>query len=143
MPRTTATLVATVLGDNYVDGFSPDLQAFIDTATLIVTRVLTCAAAKGYTITTDEAEMIERYLAAHYFGHADQFITSKSTNGASGSFQGQTGMGIESSLYGQTAIQLDPSGCLNALTKRQTASATWLGRPSNAQSSAFDRGWTQ
>lgn len=141
MSRTSTANVALILGDHYLAGSSPDLQAFIDTANLVITRVNTCATAKGITLSTDELEMLERYLAAHYFSHADQMYQSKATNGASGSFQGQTGKGIESSQYGMTAIQLDPSGCLAAITKGNRASVTWGGKPSNAQISAYDRGY--
>lgn len=143
MGRTSTANVALVLGGHYVSGSSPDLQAFIDTATLIITRVNTCATAKGITLSTDELEMMERYLAAHYFSHADQIFQSKSTNGASGSFQGQTGKGIESSQYGMTALQLDPSGCLAAITKGARASITWGGKPSSEQLSAYEMGYTR
>lgn len=143
MSRTSTANVALVLGSHYVSGSSPDLQAFIDTASLIVSRVNTCATTKGVTLSTEELEMIERYLAAHYFSHADQLYQSKSTNGASGSFQGQTGKGIESSQYGMTALQLDPSGCLNAITKGARASVTWGGKPTSTQLSAYERGNTR
>lgn len=143
MSRTSTANVALILGPHYVSGSSPDLQAFIDTATLIIDRVVTCATAKGVTISSDEAEMIERYLAAHYFTHADQLYQSKSTNGASGSFQGQTGKGIESSQYGMTALQIDPSGCLNAITKAQRVSFFWAGKPTSTQETAYERGYTE
>lgn len=142
MSRTSTANVALVLGGHYVSGNSPDLQAFIDTATLIITRVITCATAKGITITSEEAEMMERYLAAHFFSFADQIYTSKATNGASGSFQGQTGKGVESSQYGMAALSIDPSGCLNAIMNRNKASVTWGGKPTNAQLSAYERGYT-
>lgn len=141
MARTSTTLVASVLGGHYVAGSSPDLQAFIDTATLVISRMVTCALAKGITLSTDELEMLERYLAAHYFSHADQMYQSKATNGASGSFQGQTGKGIESSQYGMTALQLDPSGCLSAITKGNRVSMFWGGKPSQDQLSANQRGY--
>ena len=142
MARTTTTLVAEILGGHYVSGSSPSLQPFIDSATLVISRVITCATTKGITISTDEAEMIERYLAAHYFSFADQLYQSKATNGASGSFQGQTGKGIESSQYGMAALQIDPSGCLAAIAKGARASVTWGGKPSNTQLSAYERGYT-
>lgn len=143
MGRTSTANVALILGEHYVSGSSPNLQAFIDTATLVISRVNTCATAKGITLSTDELEMMERYLAAHYFSHADQLYQSKATNGASGSFQGVTGKGIESSQYGMTAIQLDPSGCLASITKGQRASVTWGGKPSGEQLTAYERGYTE
>lgn len=140
--RTTITAVTDILGNLYVSGASPSVQPFIDTATLLVDRVIACAVTKGVTITTAEAERIEAYLAAHFFGHAQQFFTSKSTVSASGSFQGQYAMSLDASQYGQTAKMLDPSGCLNALSKGNRASMTWLGKVGNEQLTAEDRGYT-
>lgn len=141
--RTTITAVTDILGNFYVSGTSPSVQPFIDTATLLMDRVITCATAKGVTITDAEAERIEAYLAAHFFGHAQQFFTSKSTVSASGSFQGQTAMRLDASQYGQTAQMLDPSGCLTAITNKARAGILWLGKTSEDQISAEDRGYTQ
>jgi len=138
MARTTPSNVISILLGNY-DG-SSDLTGVIDTAALMVDRVLACALRKSVVITDQEAEMIERYLAAHYYGHSDQFFQSKATMSASGSFQGQTGKGLDGSQYGQTAQSLDPSGCLSALSKNNRATMAWLGKPTNAQISARDRG---
>jgi hypothetical protein len=136
--RTTSSAVEGILLANY-DGTS-SLTPAMETATLLVDRVITCATRKGVTISDAEAEMLERYLAAHFYGHGDQFYTSKSTSGASGSFQGQFTEGLKSSHYGQSAMAMDPSGCLRALTTGARASATWLGKPKSSQLSAEDRG---
>ncbi len=140
--RTTLTVVTDILGNLYVSGASPSVQPFIDTATLLVDRVIVCATGKGVTITDAEAERIEAYLAAHFFGHAQQFFTSKSTVSASGSFQGQTAMRLDASQYGQTAQMLDPSGCLTAITNKSRAGMTWLGKVGNEQLTAEERGYT-
>jgi hypothetical protein len=139
--RTTLTAVTDILGNLYVSGASPSVQPFINTATLLVDRVVACALTKGVTITTEEAEQIEAYLAAHFFGHAQQFFTSKSTVSASGSFQGQFAMSLDASQYGQTAKMLDPSGCLAALSKGARAGMTWLGKTGENQIAAVDRGY--
>lgn len=138
MSRTDTEAVQGILGNNYDD--CTELTPFIEGASLIVARVVTCATAKGITLSSAEQEMLERYLAAHLYGHQNQFLTSKSTGGASGSFQGQTGMHLEATYYGQTAMNLlDPSGCLAAMNKRQTAGGFWAGKPPTEQTPYRDR----
>lgn len=76
---------------------------------------------------------IETLLAAHFYQvHRDLGYQSKSTDGASGAFQGQTSFALQATHHGQTAMVLDVTG---ALTKRniesqtgiRKASTTWLG----------------
>lgn len=137
MSRTNANAVRDLLGNQY-DG-SSSLIPFIDTASVIVTRVVACATKKSVTLSTEEQELIERYLAAHFYGNKDQFYSSKSTAGASASFMGQTGMRLDGSNYGQTAQTLDPSGCLAALSKGAKASIMWLGKNKLDRIDAEDR----
>ena len=131
MPRTSDVAVEGLLrsgaDDSDYDGES-SLQPFIDTANVIVTRVAACATAKGITLSSAELELIERWLAAHFYKCSDQAFSSESTGGASGSYQGQTGMYLEGTKYGQTAINLDYSGCLLAISKGMRAGASWLGK---------------
>lgn len=139
MARTTDELVKGVLLLDYDSRRTPSLTPFINAANLVVTRVATCATAKDVTLSSDELEMIERWLAAHMYVQSDQTFASKSTSGASASHHGQTGMGLENSKYGQTAMMLDPSGCLAAIDKRQSAGAHWLGKPPSEQTAYVDR----
>lgn len=139
MARTTDTLVKGVLLLDYDSRRLHSLTPFIEAANLIVSRVATCATRKEMTLSSDELEMIERWLAAHMYVQSDQTFASKSTSGASGSHHGQTGMGLENSKYGQTAKMLDPSGCLAALDKQQVAGAHWLGKPPSEQTPYVDR----
>lgn len=133
--RTTSALVAGVLVDSSAsangqgdyDG-TTDLTPYILIASRITDRVATCASNKGITLDTEELEVIERWLAAHYYQSSDQALASKSTGGASGSFQGQTGKRLEGTKYGQAALDLDYSGCLNAIQMRAFAGAKWLGK---------------
>lgn len=141
MARTTAKAVVDVLapGKDYDTVLNPSLQPFIDAANSIVNRVKTCAIAKGLALSTSELEIIERWLAAHYYVQSDQTYASKNTSNASASFQGKTEKFIEGSKYGQAAINLDYSGCLSAISKRTFASATWYGKPPSAQIDYKDR----
>lgn len=135
--RTTTTAVQTVLGGDW-DG-STSVQFAIDTATIIVDRVNTCATNKDITLTTGELELIERWLAAHFYAQSDKPYTNKSTAGASASFAGRTDMGLDSTLYGQTAQQVDYSGCLANINKRQQAGGFWLGKNPTDQTAYEDR----
>lgn len=139
MARTNAAAVLGVLGVNYDTVNNPSLAPFIDSAAIVLTRVATCATAKGKTLTAAELELIERWLAAHLYQQMDEGYASRATSSASGSFKGQTGMRLESTMYGQTAMTLDASGCLENLGKRQTAGAFWLGRSPSEQTAYVDR----
>lgn len=124
--RTTESAVKAILGDHY-DG-SSSLLPFIDTATILVDRIDLADTAGEM---TDAAlEMVERYLSAHFYTHADMIAQSRSTGGASGSFQGQTQMGFDATLYGQTAKRLDTTGTLVNLDQplRPRAKMAWLGK---------------
>ncbi len=137
--RTTERAVKQLLGSNYGTdhaGNDPSLRPYIDTAAAIVARVITCATAKDYTHTSAELELIERWLAAHYYTRMDPTYTSKSTAGASGSF---TSPKDDTERYRQSAIELDTSGCLKAILTRNKATAAWLGKPPSEQTDYVDR----
>ena len=127
--RTTGDAVKAILLDQYDLSGNPSLTAFILTANVLVDRIDDLAAS----CTTDSMlERVECFLAAHFYAHADQLVANKSTEGASGSFQGQTGMYFSSTQYGQSAMTLDCTGLLAQLEQqakngRQRAGAVWLG----------------
>jgi hypothetical protein len=140
MARTTAKLVQGILRGDY-DGES-DLTPSISSATVVVTRVAACATAKGEPLTNEELELIERWLAAHYYGSTasnDRPVQQQETEKAKGVFQGRTDKGIESTYYGQQALTLDPSGCLASITKRAKARLAWAGLNPTDQTSYLDR----
>lgn len=127
MARTTSSAVEGII---QVDS-SIDLSGFIDTATALVDW-LESKDTDGE-LTATQLERIECFLAAHFYAHRDQLLQSKSTGKASGSFQGQTGMFLKSTQYGQTALLLDTTGYLADMNKtadsgqRPVAGAVWLG----------------
>lgn len=129
MARTTTEAVIALLttGRDYDTENNPDVGQFIDTASVIVDRVRTCSSNRGKGLLDSELELVERWLAAHCYACSDQPYASKSTAGASGSFQGRTGLALEGTKYGQMALTVDYSGCLSAISKRQTAGGFWLG----------------
>jgi hypothetical protein len=125
--RTTSNSVKALLLRQYDANAAPSLTPFIDTATVLVDRMV-AEDADGL-LTAAELELIERYLAAHFYLHSDQALMSKSTGGASGSFQGQTGIGLDGSQYGQTAKRLDVTGYLVRMDQpqRPVSQVEWLG----------------
>lgn len=128
MARTTSALVIGIMGDDYgprENGVSPDLTPYIDTANALISRVNTCALTKNITLSTTELELLERWMAAHYYTKSDPTYNSRTTEGASGNFVRDPN---EPEPYKNAAIDLDPSGCLNSLLKRQRAGGAWMGK---------------
>jgi hypothetical protein len=99
----------------------------------MVDEVVTCAASRSVTLSSTLLELIERWLAAHFYAQSDQLYQSKNTGGAGASFQGQTAMGLSNTSYGQQAKMLDISGCLAAFDKGTQARMYWLGKPPSSQ----------
>jgi len=133
-PRTKPELVEAVLGgtaeESNWDGMT-DLTPYISSATVIVDRVYSAALNKAFnavTLTAQELELIERWLAAHFYCTMDPLYRSKSTLGASGQFQrGQAAAGFETTDYGARACEIDYSGCLRAIGLRQFAGGFYAG----------------
>ena len=144
MARTNDGLVKGVLGlgsqgGDYDDVNNPSLTRFITAANLVTTRVNACAGTKGIALSTAELAEIETWLAAHMYVMSRQNVASQNTAGAGGTYQGQTGMGIQASKYGQTALMIDYSGCLLAIAERKMASMGWLGKVPSDQIDIQDR----
>lgn len=139
--RTTADAVKEEMapGRDYDTDRSPSLTRFIARASALVDRVVTCATAKGYTHTADELEHLEALLAAHFYQQSDQGLASETTDRASAVYHGKTGMYLESTKYGQSAVALDGSGCLLAIGNKRSASAAWIGRAPSEQTDYVDR----
>lgn len=126
--RTNKDKVEDILVDHY-DGVT-SLTPFIQTASSLVDKVARNDVESAHS--SSDLELIERWLAAHFYAHADQLMQSESKGRASGSYQGQTAMIFMSTQYGQTALGLDTTGYLAKLQKqaqegRQSASVVWLG----------------
>lgn len=129
--RTTITAVQNLLDSNY--DMVTDLQQFIDSASNVVNQVATYATGMNRGLSNTTLELVERWLACHLYAQVDMLYQSKSTGGASASFQGQTEMNIGSTRYGQTAMNIDTSGALTAISKRSFAYGFWLGKPPSQQ----------
>ena len=130
--RTTAGDVQGVLGINY-DKKTP-LDGFIATATAVTDQCAVRAAAKDITLSSTDLELIERWLAAHYYALSDppfkKTTITGPQGGAGGEVMGTTGLYFEATYYGQVAMMLDRGGYLSAIgsqSGRKIASAVWLG----------------
>lgn len=130
MSYTTPQAVQALLADDY--NLTTDLQQFIDSADVVIQRMITCATNKNVTFSGNELEIIERWLSAHMYCVSNPQYQSEATGGISVSYTGQTTMHFESTRYGQMAINLDFSGCLNAISNRSFAHAYWIGRCDSA-----------
>lgn len=131
--RTTSIKVQELLGYNYDRKRAPVLTPFIDTATLMVDDLVACAVERGITLTTARLELIERWLACYYYSKQDPLYSSRSTEGASGSFL------RTADDFKNSAIDLDNSGCLQAMFAKAVASLTWLGKVPSEQIDVNDR----
>jgi len=129
MARTTSEAVEDILGDNYDD--SSSLTRYITTANVIVTRVSACATERGYTLSSDELELMEMWLAAHFYTIMDPIYKRKKTERAEGEF-------YDWRSYLEAAKALDPSGCLAAIMAKKVA-LHWGGLPKSEQTDAEDR----
>lgn len=116
--RTTAADVQGILGTNYHLRTSPDLTPYIASASSIVDRI----AAKA-TVDSTVLELVERWLSAYFYCKMDPTYASKSTQGASGSFVSSSSLDGEGDRYKRAAIELDPTGLLNAMLNRKSAGA--------------------
>lgn len=107
-----------------------DMTPFIRIANILVTKVHSKDTLS--LLSTSDLVELETWLAAHFYAHRDQLLQNKSTSGASGGFQGQTGMYFESTQYGQTCLLLDVTGYLASLMDqakngRKAVQMIWLG----------------
>lgn len=89
-----------------------EITAYITTANLLVTQALGTSS-----LSTALLTQIEAYLAAHLITVTRE-RKAQSTSGEGGvKFEGQTGMRLEATMYGQMAMVLDSTGNLSTLTQ--------------------------
>lgn len=102
MARVAASDVKDII-DTALDEFQ--IEAFISTANLLVTEKLS-----GGDLSDAMLTEIEKYLAAHLICLRDQRVQNSSMDGMNLTYQGQTGMRLEATQYGQTVQILDTTG---------------------------------
>lgn len=83
---------------------------------------------------------IEKYLAAHFYEARDPQYDEKKTGDASSVFQGEWGMGLDRTSWGQNAKMLDVTGTLRSISKGVVrVSMDWLGLAESDQTDYVDR----
>lgn len=106
-----------VTEDEILEIIETDLTAvrpYAIAADLMVTKHL---ADKG--LDDDLLKEITRWLAAHMLATVDRREKSESFGDASRSYDGQTGMGLDATMYGQQVKVMDYTGTLAAIGKRK------------------------
>jgi hypothetical protein len=109
MARVTATEVSAIIDVEP----ERDLAPFIDLATLLVDETL---AASG--LSAARLKQIELYLAAHYAAVTVErgSLSVSKAGDALETYKGNFTSGLNLTRYGQTALNLDTTGTLNALS---------------------------
>ena len=109
MARTTATKVKVIIDTDLADSI---VDAYISGATELVTEAI----GSNTSLSDDLKAEIERWLAAHLIASTRvRQLVSGEAGGAKAVYQGKTGMGLESTLYGQQVLILDASGSFASL----------------------------
>jgi len=125
--RTTTAKVKVV-----IDTELTDCDAFIAIATLQVDAI----AALGI-LGASVLEQIETWLSAHYVAIRDRQASKVTVLDSSHTYDGKTGTGLEATLWGQQALQMDTTGTL-ASGGRRRASVTYLGGYASSGSVVVD-----
>ena len=120
MPRTTTELVAGIIEVDPLINLDP----FILAANALVEQI-----AEGSELSTERLQLVETWLAAHFYTVRDPRTTAEKAGPVSASYQSAVALGLNTSHYGQMAQTLDTSGSLRALASgKRRPSVLWLGR---------------
>ena len=128
MANTTASAVQTLLGDAYESSYA--VTSFITVANTVVAKHCT-----DDDLTAAELEIIERYLAAHFYCVTHRRSTTEGGAGIpSETKQHVEDLGFDATEFGQMAKVLDWSGALASLDnavksgKRRSVAISWAGK---------------
>lgn len=116
--RVTATEVKQIIDTSLSDTV---IEAYIAAANPVVTEVL----GSDTTITDALRKEIERWLTAHLIASTqERQAKEEGAGGAYIKYQGITGKGLESTLYGQQVLALDSTGKMRGKLTGKAASIT-------------------
>lgn len=124
--RTNSDLVKGVLLVDYDQSAKPSLVPFMTAASAIIDDLVARASSAGTTITAERAKLVETWLSAHQYCVSDRRRTKQRF------FDGTQGE-YESTSYLETAKQLDPSGLLDKILRRNKGVLLHLGKPPSEQ----------
>ncbi len=134
MPRTDAESVARLLEDFDGDAESADedlFEPFILSSNELVTELCTDS-----DYSDARLELIERWLAAHFWTISHQQVKFFSAQKVQESYDSKVDLYLNQTKYGQMAQMLDTKGNLAALNNvakdiiKRVAGGTWLGKTS-------------
>lgn len=128
MARTTPEQVALIIE---VDA-SISTTPFIELANELVTEACTGDNGPSVAYTDARLEVIERWLAAHFYTVRDPRTESEGAGSVRVEVQSVVDIGFDSSHYGQTAMRLDTNGGLARINKQAKTGVgkigmIWLG----------------
>lgn len=89
-----------------------ELTPFIETANYLINKVVTDAS-----YSNADKEIIERWLAAHFYAVRDPRAVKEMAGDVSVTYQGKVMLGLDQTPYGQQAMRLDIMGGLAALNQ--------------------------
>ena len=127
--RTTSVLVASIIEVDATIGVDP----FILTASELVTE---CCSGVGYS--SERLELIERWLAAHFYAVRDPRTTQERAGSVGAAYESKVDLHLDLTRYGQQVLLLDTNGGLAALNRAilsggRRVSVTWLGTASETE----------
>lgn len=111
MARTSTSDVKDLTGTTLDD---PIVSNFVDDANVYVDEHLTDEGLSSAIL-----EKIEKYLAAHFLSMLDRRTSEEDVGDTSFTFEGDSGMGLKATTYGQQAIAYDTTGTLQKLSEGQ------------------------
>lgn len=119
--RTTAEAVAKIIELDLVS--VPDIEPFILVANELVTELCSDS---DYSAT--RLELIERWLAAHFYCARDPRAASEGLGGLSTGFSlASLGQYLAGTIHGQQAMMLDTAGNLAALNRKAAIGKSVVG----------------
>ncbi len=128
--RTTPEAVAKIIEvDTSLRSLADILEPFIETASQVVTDV---CGGSGYT--DEKFELIERWLAAHFYGCFDPQLQGETAGPVTATYFWKTGYVLNQTRQGQQAMLIDTDGSLARYNKQmidgtagRTTMFTWGG----------------
>jgi hypothetical protein len=130
MARTTSSAVLAILLRDYDSVNNPSLEPFIEAASSLMDDVAACAVAADATLSSTKLELMERWLAAHFYTKNNPVYQSKTTSQASATFvRGKK----EPEPYKDAALMLDSTGCLASALAGNRAGGFWAGKVPSEQ----------
>lgn len=130
MARTDATNVKAIIEvDSTIIVTDADLTPFITTANELVTELCTGTQGPKTAYSATRLELIERWLAAHFYAIRDPRAKSEKAGSVSVNYQEKVDLNLSVTTYGQQAMMLDTNGALSRLNdgKGIAVSVLWLG----------------